>query len=88
MVHYHMHIGCIPTIQRKQQNLHLQHSGKYYSRKPAKSRCFLFKVKNILFIFIHQWQGYLGEFSLSGTSIVIEITEGLLLDGNSQVVDK
>ncbi|MDX2477059.1 MAG: EAL domain-containing protein [Gammaproteobacteria bacterium] len=45
-----------------------------------------FKVGNKAFT--KQWQDCLDEFSISGSNIAIEITEGLLLDANPEVIDK
>jgi EAL domain-containing protein (putative c-di-GMP-specific phosphodiesterase class I) len=45
-----------------------------------------FKVNNI--DFEKEWLDYLNEFNLSGANIVVEITEGLLLNVESEVTDK
>lgn len=45
-----------------------------------------FKLDNHLFI--SEWEGYLRKVGLSGQNIVVEITEGLLLDAESEVVEK
>jgi diguanylate cyclase (GGDEF)-like protein/PAS domain S-box-containing protein len=39
-------------------------------------------------IFISQWEDYLHRTGLSGNNIVVEITEGLLLDAEPGVIDK
>ncbi len=45
-----------------------------------------FKVKNE--VFKKEWLEYLDKFKLSGDNVVIEITEGLLLNVESEVIDK
>ena len=45
-----------------------------------------FKLDNHLFI--SQWEGYLQGIGLAGENVVVEITEGLLLDAEPDVIDK
>jgi diguanylate cyclase (GGDEF)-like protein/PAS domain S-box-containing protein len=45
-----------------------------------------FKLDNHLFI--SEWESYLQKIELSGRNVVVEITEGLLLDAEPEVVDK
>ena len=45
-----------------------------------------FKIDSKLFT--HQWQEYLNELQLSGEHIIVEITEGLLLNADADVIDK
>lgn len=45
-----------------------------------------FKIENS--VFTKEWLDYLREFKLSGQNIVIEITEGLLLNVDADVIDK
>ena len=45
-----------------------------------------FKLENQLFI--SEWESYLQKLELSGQNVVVEITEGLLLDAEPEVVDK
>jgi len=45
-----------------------------------------FKIDSKLFT--HQWQKYLNELKLSGQHIIVEITEGLLLNADTDVIDK
>jgi EAL domain-containing protein (putative c-di-GMP-specific phosphodiesterase class I) len=45
-----------------------------------------FKLENHLFI--SEWESYLQKLELSGQNVVVEITEGLLLDAEPEVVDK
>ena len=45
-----------------------------------------FKIENK--VFEEEWLGYLNKFKLSGRNVVIEITEGLLLNVEPEVIDK
>jgi len=45
-----------------------------------------FKVENN--IFTKEWLNYLHQYNLSGENIVVEITEGLLLNADTEVIDK
>ncbi len=45
-----------------------------------------FKIDSKLFT--HQWQEYLNKLHLSGQHIIVEITEGLLLNADADVIDK
>jgi diguanylate cyclase (GGDEF)-like protein/PAS domain S-box-containing protein len=45
-----------------------------------------FKLDNR--IFISRWEDYLQKTGISGQNIVVEITEGLLLDAEPEVIDK
>jgi len=39
-------------------------------------------------LFIKEWQDYLHEHKISGKNVAVEITEGLLLDAEPEVIDK
>ena len=39
-------------------------------------------------LFIKEWQDFLHEYGLSGKHVAVEITEGLLLDAEPEVIDK
>jgi diguanylate cyclase (GGDEF)-like protein/PAS domain S-box-containing protein len=45
-----------------------------------------FKLDNHLFI--SEWENYLQETGLSGQNVVVEITEGLLLNAESDIIEK
>jgi diguanylate cyclase (GGDEF)-like protein/PAS domain S-box-containing protein len=45
-----------------------------------------FKLDNHLFI--SEWEKYLQKIGLSGSNVVVEITEGLLLNAEHEVIDK